>query len=255
MPALPELLARRVWTALRVRDAAMTALFLLLAVGLLVSPARAAATPGLSGVWLNSSYTLSTYQLHTSADGKTLTANWGTDIGKLQGGVVGAFTGTLNQSGTAFTGQMHVSEGSLRIGGTMTVTITTEQRFGYPVLTVSYQQDNGVAATLTLEIWLLPPKLASRAVTFAFACPGPRSCQDGAEAQALGVAGGGTVASVHFTVKPGATSMIRLALDKAGQKLLAARRSLRARVVVVALKKSSTLPPLTTLATVRFQIR
>jgi hypothetical protein len=236
----------------------MSVALALLSLGLAVSPARAASGQDLSGEWLNSAYTLSSYQLHMSADRKTLTASWGTDTGSIQGGLVGSFTGTLNQSGTAFVGRMHVTAGSLRIGGTMTVAISSQQQFGYPLLTVSYQQDNGVAGSLTLEIWLLPPTVSprsSRAVTFAFDCPGPQSCQDEAEARAVGVGRSANVGSVRFTVNPGGTRMIKLSLDQTGQTLLAEHHGLRVQVLVVAVKKSSTLPAQTMLGTVAFQIK
>ncbi len=243
------------WRRSVLRAVAVTGLFALLALGLVVSPARAATAQDLSGEWLNSSYTLSAYQLNMSADRRTLTATWGTDIGSLQEGLVGSFMGTLNQSGTAFAGPMHVRAGSLRIGGTMTVTISPQQEFGYPLLTVSYQQDNGVAGTLTLKIWLLPPKVSassSRAVTFSFDCPGPQSCQDAAEAQA---GASGTIGLVRFTIGPGNNRMIRLSLNKAGRTLLAARGALRVQVLVIALKKPSTLPALTKLGTVTLHIK
>jgi hypothetical protein len=212
-------------------------------------PARAASAQNLSGEWLNSAYKLSAYQVHMSPDGQTLSLTWGTDLGTLKEGLVGSFSGTLDPSGTAFAGPMHVSAGSLSIGGTMTVAITSQQAFGYPLLMDSYQQDNGVAGTFTLEMWIPPPKVASsssRTVTFAFDCPGPQSCQ----AESQGQAGSANVGSMRFSVKPGATRMISLSLNKRGRALLAARHSLRVRVQVVALKQSSTLPPLTTLGTV-----
>lgn len=236
----------------------ITALFVLLAVGLVGSPARAAAAQNLSGDWLNSGYTLSTYQLHMSADGQTLTASWGANIGSLREGLVGSFTGTLNASGTTFAGPTHVTAGSLRINGTMTVTISSQQKFGFPLLTVSYQQDNGVNGSFTLEIWLLPPKvspISSRTATFEFDCPGPHRCQAGAEAQVPALAGGGNVGAVHFTISPGATRTIRLSLNQTGRALLAKRGALHVQVLVVALKKSSTLPPLTKLGTITFHFK
>jgi len=229
-----------------------------LAIALLVSPARAAATQDLSGEWLNSAYTLSAFQLHMSGDGKTLSATWNANVGKLQEGLLGRFTGTLNESGTAFTGPMHVSVGSLSIGGTMTFTIGSEQRFGYPLLTVSFQQDDGITGTYTLEIWLLPPKLApgpTPGVSFEFLCPGPRPCQDGAELDSGGAASKGIVGSVRFTIDPGDTRQIRLSLDEAGRQLLAKRGSLSVQLLVVSHTKSLTLPPLTKLATLTFHAR
>jgi hypothetical protein len=226
---------------------------LVLAIGLAAAPAHAATTPDLSGEWINSTYELSAYQLHTSAGGKTLSATWGANIGAVQEGLVGSFTGTLNQSGTAFVGPMHVDAGSIRVGGKMTVTISSQRAFGAPQLTVSYQQDNGVQGAFTLEIWLVPRIVSpsSRALTtFAFDCPGPQPCHGKAEAQALGVRGSGNVGAVSFTIRPRATRTITLALGTSGRALLAKRGSLRVRVQVVALNKSSNLPPLTNLGTV-----
>jgi hypothetical protein len=231
---------------------------LVLAVGLAAAPAgaapaRAATAPDLSGEWINSTYELSAYQLHASAGGRTLTATWGANIGAVQEGLVGSFTGTLNQSATAFVGPMHVDAGSIRVNGTMTVTISSQHAFGDPLLTVSYQQDNGVQGSFTLEIWLVPRKVSPSPrllTTFAFDCPGPQPCHGKAEAQALGVGGSGNVGSVSFTIPPRGTRMIRLALGTSGRTLLAKRGSLRVRMVVVALNKSSKLPPLTNLGTV-----
>jgi len=233
-----------------------------LAIALLVSPARAAATQDLSGEWLNSAYTLSAFQLHMSGDGKTLSATWNANVGKLQEGLLGRFTGTLNESGTAFTGPIHVNVGSLSIGGTMTFTITSQQKFGYPLLAVSYQQDDGIVGSLTLEIWLVAPKASAGAsqgppVSLEFLCPGPRSCRDEAEAQAGSSASAdkGIVGSVRFTLQPGHSRLIRLSLNETGRTLLAKRRSLRVRVVVLSLTKPLTLPPLTTLETVTLHTR
>jgi len=236
----------------------MTAVVALLVVGVLASPAHAATGRNLSGEWLNSAYTLSSFQLEQSADGNTLTATWNVNIGKLNEGLLGSFKGTLNASGTAFTGPMHVSVGSLSIGGTMTFTIGSEQRFGYPLLTVSFQQDDGITGTYTLEIWLLPPKLApgpTPGVSFEFLCPGPRPCQDGAELDSGGAASKGIVGSVRFTIDPGDTRQIRLSLDDAGRQLLAKRGSLSVQLLVVSHTKSLTLPPLTKLATLTFHAR
>jgi hypothetical protein len=236
----------------------MTAVVALLAVGVLASPAHATTGQDLSGEWLNSAYTLSAFQLGQSADGKTLTATWNVNIGKLNEGLLGRFKGTLNASGTAFTGPMHVSVGSLSIGGTMTFTIDSQQRFGYPLLTVSYQQDDGISGTETLEMWLLPPKLApspKTGVSFEFLCPGPRACQDGAELDSGGTASKGIVDSVRFTIEPGDTRQIRLSLDETGRQLLAKRRSLSVQVLVVSHTKSLTLPPLTKLSTLTFHAK
>jgi hypothetical protein len=230
----------------------MTAVVALLAGGVLASPAHATTGRDLSGEWLNSAYTLSAFQLEQSANGKTLTATWNVNIGKLNEGLLGTFKGTLNASGTAFTGPMHVSVGSLSIGGTMTITIDSQQRFGYPLLSVSYQQDDGITGAYTLEMWLVPPKLAagtSSDVSFEFLCPGPRTCQDGAELDSRGAGSKGIVGSVRFTIEPGDTRQIKLSLDETGRQLLAKRGSLSVQVLVVSHTKSLTLPPLTQLWT------
>jgi hypothetical protein len=227
--------------------------FLLLAIGLPVAPAHAATAPDLSGEWINTTYSLSAYQLHASADGKTLTAAWGANIGVVQEGLVGGFTGTLNPSGTAFVGPMHVNAGSLRVGGRMTVTISSQHAFGDPLLTVSYQQDNGVQGAFTLEIWLVPRNVSpsSHVLTaFAFDCPGPHPCRGKAEAQSLGAGGSANAGSVSFTIRARGTRTITLALGAAGRTLLAKRGSLRVRLQVAAQDKSSNLPPLTNLGTI-----
>jgi hypothetical protein len=230
----------------------------LLALGLLVSPARAGATQNLSGVWLNSAYTVSAYQLHMSADGQTLTATWNANVGNLNEGLLGSFTGTLNESGTAFTGHMHVTVGSLSVGGTMTVTIDAEQEFGYPTLSVSYEEDDGFSGSFTLEIWLLPTTVSTGpnpTVSFEFLCPGPRTCRDRAEVQRTATGSSAIVGSVPFTIEAGHTRKVRLSLDQAGRKLLAKGGSLRVQVLVLSLTKPISLPPLTKLWTGTFRAK
>lgn len=239
----------------RLVGAAATGTLALLALAVLVSPARAATGEDLSGQWLNAGYTLSSYQLHMSADRRTLSATWGADVGNIQEGLVGRFTGALNSSGTAFTGPMHVTVGSIRVSGSMTVTMSSQQKFGYPLLDVSYLQDNGVGANFVLEIWLMPPKLSPGShpsASFEFACPGPRACRDTAEAQASGVGGSPTVGFVGFTIEPGRTRTIRVSLTRTGRALLAKRHALSVRLVVTALEKSSPLPATAKLGPVTF---
>lgn len=208
-------------------------------------PAPAAAAQNLSGVWLKSSYTLASFQLQSSAGGTKLTATWGVVVGNRSEGLDGRFSGTLNQSGTAYTGPMSVSVGSISVSGTMTVAIGPQQKFGYPVLSVSYYQNNGVTAAFTLQMWIPRPQVVSSpspGVTFAFDCPGPKACRYTAQA--------GSYARTAFTVGPGQSRTVKLSLDKTARKLLAARRSLHARVVVTADKQSAPTPYRTTLGAV-----
>lgn len=238
------------------RRLATASLLALLAILLIAPPARAAATQDLSGEWLNSAYTFAAYKLQMSADRKTLSVTWVSKIGNIDEGLAGGFTGRLNASGTAFAGSMHIDAGSLRVNGTMTVAISSQRAFGYPLLTVSYQQDNGVGGSLTLETWLRPPRVSpglSQPATFVFACPGPQRCQARADAQALGSGAGGKVGTVRFTINPRASRAIRLPLDKTGRALLAHRGSLRVRVLVSTLTQSLKLPSMTALGPVTFR--
>lgn len=224
------------------------AVLALLAIALLPCSARAATAQDLSGVWLNSAYTLSAYELQMSADGQTLAATWNVNVGHVDEGLVGRFSGTLNASGTAFTGPMHVTVGSLSIGGTMTITLSSQQKHGYPLLDVSYLQDDGISGSMTLEMWLTPPKISSSQMAFNFYCPSSQPCTEEAEAQRLGGSShrAKTVGSVRFTVAPGVARNIKLPLNKTGQRLLSQHHSLRVQMMVVALKKSATYLPLQT---------
>jgi hypothetical protein len=213
---------------------------------------------------------LATFRLQASADRRTLTANWRGPYGSPHAGVVGSYTGTLNQSGTAYTGAMHVTEGPVSAGGTMTFTIGAPAKYGSPLLTVSYQQDNGVSGHFRLEIWFLPPRIApggGPGASFEFHCPGQDSCDGEAQGVPAGgairVDNGGTgraarrpakpviVGSVRFSIKPGHARRISLLLNKNGRKLLAKRGSLRVRIKII-LKNRSKLPRTITVGTVTF---
>jgi hypothetical protein len=163
---------------------------------------------------------------------------------------------------------MHVSEGGNSAGGTMTFTISSRQALGYPLLDVSYAQDNGVAGSFRLEIYLLPPRVApgGEGAKFDFSCPvrGPSlpSC-DGVQAQAVATGSGasgdlGTVSrasrppilgEVHFSVRAGHRRAITVPLNRRGRRLLAQRHALRIRIVLH-LKRSLGLPAVQTVGTV-----
>ena len=227
---------------LRVQWGAVLALLLAAACAF---PAPAAATQDLTGVWLKSRYTLAAFQLQTSAGGTKLSATWGVVVGLRSEGLAGRFTGTLNQSGTAYTGPMSVSVGSISVNGTMTVALGPDQKFGYPVLDVSYYQNNGVTATFTLQRWLSRPRVTSNpnpAITFLFDCPGPQACRYTAQA--------GSFARTQFTVGAGQSRTIKLSPNKNARQLLATRHVLRAPLVVTADRQSAPTPYRTALGTV-----
>jgi hypothetical protein len=131
------------------------------------------------------------------------------------------------------------------------VAISSQTKFGYPVLEVSYQQDNGISASFALEMWLAPAKLASgSAATFEYYCPGPRACQGTAEA----VQGAKkVVASTRLTVAAGRSRAIKLALDKTGLSLLAKQHSLRVNLILTG--SSKFLPYRTGLGTLTFHAK
>lgn len=230
------------------------ALSALLAAGCCLLPATSAAAtavPNLTGTWLDSSYILTAYQLQTTAGGK-LTATWNANEGNVSEGLVGRFTGTLSQAGTAYTGHMNVSVGSISVGGTMTIAIATQEKSGHPELDLSYRQSNGVTDSFTLEYWLAPLTVTpgpNPSISFEYYCPGPKSCQQQVEA-AQSASMTGVVGSLRFTVPAGHSHLVKLALDPAGRKLLVKRRSLHLHVELLGIKTSSSLPYRTILGTV-----
>ncbi len=249
----------------------MLAAFALLLAGPLSAPAPGASfPPDLTAAWTNTVDSLSTWELQSSADRKTLTAHWTGDVGTTHAGLVGSFTGTLNQSGTAYSGTLHVTEGTNVVNGTMTFTISSQQKLGYPLLNVSFQSDNDTGGSLTLEIYLLRPKVdpgAKEETSWSIGCPGPDPCEGTAGGTFLGsnlsIFRGGTgpvalpaakvavVTPVHFSIKAGHSRKITVALNKTGRMLLSKHGSLQVTLLVHT-NKSSGLPPVTKVGTVTF---
>ena len=249
----------------------------LLAAALLVSPARGRTVPDLSGVWINTRDNTSRFALFASADRTKLTASWHGGAGP-HAGLVGSFTGTLNANGNKYTGPMQVSEaGNPPVSGTMTWTLNQLQvdfHFGYPQLDVTYQQANGVGGSFSLELWLLPARVAPSAkpaVEFEYNCPTMGSyCEGVAYGGSTGSAmspdlpGTGAAAaraprstivgSARFRVRGGRSARLGFALNKTGRRLLATRGSLGVRVQI-RMNKSSGLPRVTDLGTVTFHRR
>lgn len=240
---------------------------LALAILMVLVPSAGAQPPNLTGEWIVTTDSLSTYQLRTSIGRQTLTATWSGDYGS-HAGLVGSFTGTLNASGTAYSGPMHVSEAGNSVSGTMTFTISSRETLGYPLLDVSYQQDNGVAGSFRLEIYLLPPRVApnGEGARFDFSCPvrgGSDASCEGAEAQAVGTGSAlsrdhGTTSrgsrplvlgDVRFSVRAGHRRAITVPLNRRGRRLLAQRHVLRLRIVLH-LKRSLHLPAVQTVGTI-----
>jgi len=117
----------------------------MLSVGALGASASAAAPPKLNGEWINPAAPAAPpYELKTSSDGEALKATW-TGAPPHQN-LHGTFHGELNAAGSGYEGVLHVTEGSVSVGGTMTWTIDSPDR-----VTVSYKQDNGAGGTFTLD--------------------------------------------------------------------------------------------------------
>lgn len=226
----------------------IAALIAVLAAACCWAAPAAAATPNLSGTWLVSDYTPSSYQLQQSADGSTLKMSWAVGSGALTE-LVGHFTGTLDPTGTFYSGRMNVGAGSDVAHGTMTVAITQQQKFGDPLLAMSYQADNGTAANVTLQIWLAAPQTASGRdprVAFGLSCPGPGRCRETAEL----LQGTTIVGSTQVNIAGGQVTRVRIRPNKAGRKLLAKRGPLHAHVLLIGKSKSDPLPYQTDLGAV-----
>jgi hypothetical protein len=226
--------------------------------GIAAAPAVTAPfPPDISGEWMDVKLTGSFgWDLKVSPDRQTLTANWHGGPGGPHATLVGDFTGTLNSAGNAYVGPMHVSEaGAPAVSGTMTFTMGPEQYLGYPILTVTYSQENGVTGTIKFEIWFLPPqpvKGPTPGATIDETCPGTSPCNGTVD---VGVPTGsamsyhpgdvtakravkkGKLGSVHFKIPPGQRKTITVSLNKRGRKLLAKRGTLT--VAVTATLKGS----------------
>ena len=241
--------------------AAIAATLGLVIAGVLVS-AAGAAPRDLSGEWVVYRDPGSAFTLRASHDRTTLTADWNGNPFGAHRSLVGHFTGTLNASGTAYTGPMHVSEGSVSSGGTMTMAISSVMQNTYPELNVSYSQDNGVSGSFTLELEFLPPEPIKDGVNMRFECPGPNACPGSAQALGAGGAGSADTGGGHaaaakqvvlgttaFKVKAGHRRTILVKLNTKGRNLLAKHGTLRVRVVLH-MKSSSGLPPVQKAGTV-----
>lgn len=123
-----------------------------LPIGLLGLPARAADVPDLTGSWIQpDNPDAPAWALDASSDRSTLDASWHGGEGP-HSSLVGSFHGTLNQAGTAYSGEMRVREGSNPpVNGTMAFRIDSHDH-----LSMSYRQDNGVSGTAEFERGFAP---------------------------------------------------------------------------------------------------
>jgi hypothetical protein len=123
----------------------------------LLSGGASAAPASLTGSWFDphAASPAPTWHLQANPGLTTLSATW--VGGRGHEGLRGSFSGTLNGAQTAYSGTLHITEGSLSVNGTMTFTIQTPDK-----LSVSYRQSNGVGGTFTLV------RKAHRAIRFSF---------------------------------------------------------------------------------------
>lgn len=272
---MKSLSTSRGWrTPVRSGRLGLAATLALLTAVVLLPTARAATVPDLSGVWINTVDDASKFAVFASADRTNLTATWHGGGGP-HASLVGSFTGTLNSYGNQYLGRMDVSEGgNPGVGGTMSWILDQSQanfHFGYPQIHVTYQQDNGVSGSFSLELWLLPARVAPSskpAVEFEYNCPTMSPCQgvdQGQDASGgparpdLGAVAASArrptiVGSAHFRVRAGRSAKLGFALNKTGRRLLAKRGSLRVRVQI-RMNKSSSLARVTDVGIVTFHKR
>jgi hypothetical protein len=241
----------------------LTAVVTAVAGFLAVAPAHAYRPYYLGGTWVNSADPASSYQLVPSSDLKTMNMSWH-GIG-AHSSLVGTFTGALHGL-YRYQGTFQVTEGSVVVNGTGTVTVDSigKKTAGYPPLSVRLLPDSGGETDITLEIWIANPEVIPNApkVEFDFNCPGTEPCggvdqgvyTGGAMSPDLGGAAAGKqmiVAESHFMIQAGHTRKLVLSLNKLGRKLLAKHGSLRIRIRVT-VNKSFGLPHATTVGTVTF---
>ena len=105
---------------------------------------RPPTAPNLTGSWtITEAPSNPAWQLHSSSNGRTLTGS--TRGGVPHCGLFDSFSATLNAAHTAFTGRLHVIEGSINVFGPITVKIDSARH-----LTVTYRQSNGPHGTFNL---------------------------------------------------------------------------------------------------------
>jgi hypothetical protein len=236
---------------------AVAATTMLLALTLLVTPARAATAPDLSGIWLNSGDTASDYKLVASPDRQTLEARWsGTGAHSELRGV---FDGALNSAGTEYSGPFKVVEGSVTVNGTGTFAISSFKHDGYPFLDVKLQGDNGTVTDIVLEIWMPQPRVVPGPLPAAAVqvnCDSPGSCFGTGFISPLGsqlrpAARSPILGSAPFKIAAGKSKTLKIKLNKRGRAVLAKHGTLKVRIVVK-FTKAKGLAHNVTLGTVTF---
>jgi hypothetical protein len=140
---------RRATTGARIIAMLLSVLLL----GALVSvPAEAAAVPDVTGAWISKGLTVPTWHLMASGSGRShLHATWGGAPGSGHEGLLGVFNGTLN--GSAYAGDFVLTEGSVRVTGTMAFLIVNATH-----ITISLTPAGSSTQTIYLS---RPPKHSS----------------------------------------------------------------------------------------------
>lgn len=216
-----------------------------------------AATPNLSGFWVNSADTRSGYTLRESTDGSVLNAEWA-GLPPHQT-LRGHFKGTLNTSGDVYDGTFNVTEGSVSVSGSGTFALRSSFFASFPTIEVTLTPDNGQASTFTLKVFSALPVMVPNGVTDEVTCPSDKPCsgyvdvgdptgsqsrlnRDGAAQMAK--ARPRVLGKTHFSLKAGKSRRITVSLNRKGRALLKKRGSLKVQVVIH-MNRSSGLPTAT----------
>jgi hypothetical protein len=117
-----------------------------LVAGALLAAGAGASPPSLTGSWQDKSAPAprSTWHLDASNGLQTLTGSWQGTL--THSGLHGAFQATLNGSGTAYSGTFHVTEASVVVDGTITITIVSPGK-----ISLRLHSNNGTTSSFSLE--------------------------------------------------------------------------------------------------------
>ena len=226
-------------------------------------PPAGASTPNLTGQWVNSANTASSYLLRESTDESVINANWAglPPHQTLQG----SFKGTLDTSGDAYEGTFNVTEGSVSVSGSGTFALRSSFFASYPTIEVTLHPDNGgQTSDFTLELFSALPLVRPDGVTDVITNPSSEPAS-GAVDVGESLASNGSVRTgsaarrarrkavilgvTRFTIAPRQSSKVSVTLNRKGRSLLKKRGSLTVQVVVH-MNSGSGLPAVTKAGTV-----
>ena len=123
----------------------------------LLSAGAGASPPNLTGAWQDMSAPAprSTWHLHAGNGVQTLNGNWQGTL--THSGLHGTFQATLDASGTSYSGSFHVTEGSVVVDGTITITILSSDK-----ISLTLHPSNGTSSSFNLE------RVGATAIHFSF---------------------------------------------------------------------------------------